>query len=679
MTTTDRRALGGTRRPDDRIDLVEAVALTAVATVAWTATVALVLANLDRFTTAGVLVVGAALPVAVGVWGWRHRRQLGVSPGALAVVALAGVVGAVTLLPGFPYLVGDKDPGVYAAHAVAIERTGGTAVEDPVLSRRDEVPVTPYLVHRVPAMYPGYWVDQDDPARVRPQFFHLLPSLLAVAYGVGGFTLLFNVIPAITALAAATLGLAVRRVAGTAAGALTSVLLLVNLMQVWHGRHPATEILTEAFLAGAGLALVLARDARRGWLATVAGILVATGFLARPDGLLPVLIAYSAAMLLVGLRREVALAGRFLAGLGVGMAYASYQAWHLNRTYLLANDMPDWPLVLAGAAAVAVGAVGLRVATDRWGERLAPAARRLARGRDPRTLLATAVGAAAAVGLVLAWFRPDLFDPVIATTLDGRRIPRLDEYNLRKLSWFFTVPGLVVMWAGLVLAMRRRSLTPLWLVVLPGAALFPLYVWEAHIESRLLWWSRRFVPAIIPAMAILIAVALAALLAHEGRRRTAARTGGAVLAALLVVLPARQTLEVRPHREFGGSVELIEQIASVAPTDALFLWEHPAPGDPFDPSRVLAGPVWFVHGHASALLPESPTPDDVAAFVDAFADRPVYAVTRTDEVLEALAAHDPAPVLEVDTALAHWQEADFEVPLDDLAIPFTVTVWELHR
>lgn len=677
--TDPSRAPAATAADDDRIDLVEAAALTAVATVAWTATVALVLANLGRFDAVLVTAIGALVPAAAGVLAWRHRDRLTVSPGALLVLALAGAIGAVTLVPGFPYLIGDKDPGVYAAHAVAIERTGGTAVEDPVLLARDEVPVTPYLVDRVAALYPGYWVDQDDPSRVRPQFFHLLPSFLAVAFGLGGFTLLFNVVPAITALAAATIGLAVRRVAGTVAGALTTTLLLVNLMQVWHGRHAATEILTEAFLAGAGLALVLALRTRNAWQSTLAGALVATGFLARPDGLLPVLIAYSAAMLLVGLGRGVALATRFLVGLGAGLVYASYQAWHLNRTYMLANDMPDWPLVLAGALAVAAGAAVLRRVVDRFGDRLADSVRRAARGRDGAAVAATIVGVVAAGGLVLAWFRPQLFDPVIATTLDGRRIPRLDEYNLRKLSWFFTVPGLAAMWAGLVLAIRRRALAPLWLVVLPGALLFPLYVWEAHIESRLLWWSRRFVPAIIPAMAVLIAVALATLLAHEGRRRSAVRAGGALLAAFLVAAPARQTLEVRSHRELGGSVELVEQIADVAPDEGLFLWQHPAPGDPFDEARVLGGPVWFVHGHASALLPAEPTPDDVDAFLTAFADRPAYAVTRKGETLDALAPFAPRPVLEVDTALAHWQEADFEVPLDDLAIPFAFTVWELHR
>src|SRR5690606_5785891 len=127
------------------------------------------------------------------------------------------------LLPGFPYLVGDKDPGIYAAHALAIDRTGGTAIDDPILAADL---AEPYLSTHVDALFPGYWVDDHDPAQVRPQFFHLLPSLLATASSAGGERGLFNLVPVLAALAAATIGLAVRRVAGTLAGALAVTLLL---------------------------------------------------------------------------------------------------------------------------------------------------------------------------------------------------------------------------------------------------------------------------------------------------------------------------------------------------------------------------------------------------------------------------------------------------------------------
>jgi hypothetical protein len=404
---------------------------------------------------------------------------------------------------------------------------------------------------------------------------------------------------------------------------------------------------------------------------------VAAAFLARPDGLLLVVLAIGLAALLGALGVGNRLPWWFLGGLAVALPYPLYQAYRLNRTYMLANDLPDWPLVAAAMVAIAAGALVLRAVEPRfegWTDRL----RRRARGTDLRTVLAAGVGAVAAVLLVIGWYRPDLFDPVMATTLDGRRIPRLDEWNLRKLSWFVTVPGLVVMWAGLVLAIGRRSWSQLWLVVLPGAVLFPLYVWQAHIESRMMWWGRRFVPVILPAMAVLMAVCLAALLVHRGRWRIVANVVGGALAAMLVAVPLWQSLDVRDHREFGASVELIDDIAGVAGEEAgVFLWQFPRMEDQFDPARVLGGPVWFVHGHVSTLLPEAPTEDDLHAFAEAFPGRPVFVVTRDDEMPEALAGVAAVPELRVSTALAHWEETDFERPDDPGRIPFDLTVWSV--
>src|SRR5690606_9682922 len=110
------------------------------------------------------------------------------------------------------------------------------------------------------------------------------------------------------------------------------------------------------------LCLVLAVRAGVRPLAVLAGLLTAAAFLARPDGLLVVLLAYGVAMALLALRVRPDLGLRFLAGVGAGLPYVLYQAYGLNRTYLLANDMPDWPLVLAVVVAVAAGAVALR-----WG------------------------------------------------------------------------------------------------------------------------------------------------------------------------------------------------------------------------------------------------------------------------------------------------------------------------
>lgn len=655
------------------------------ATVAWAALVSLALANLGRFDGWVALVAGALLPLVVALVGWRRRDRLGAlrwrwSDPVLVLVCAA--ITAVLLVPGFPYLLGDKDPGVYAGHALAIERTGDTAIADPVLERADEVPVQNYLDDRpLPARFPGFWVDPRDGEQVRPQFFHLLPATMALAASVGGTPAMFSLTPALAGLALLALALAVRLALGPAAAALAALYLGTNMLQVWHARHPSTEILVQLFIAGAALAVLLAVRWRATWAAAVAGALVAAAFLARPDGLLLVLLGLAVVALFAALGVGGRLPHGFLVGMGAGLPYPLYQAYYQNRTYLLANDLPDWPVVAGLAAAVAAGAVlvrrVVRPRVDGWSATLS---RRLP-GDDPRLVAAIGVGALTAALLVLAWFRPEVFDPVMATTMDGRRIPRLDEWNLRKLSWFVTVPGLVAMWAGFVLLVRRRSWAHLWFVVLPGTLLFPLFVWQARIESRLLWWGRRFVPVILPAMAVLMAAGVVAALVHRGRARVVTVPLGAVLAAYLVAVPVAQSWEVRDHREHGGSVELVDQVAALAGGDeALFLWEFPRDGDPFDPARVLGGPVWFVHGHVSALLPREPTSRHLVDYLRAFRDHRLFVVTRGEQPPAWMPGADTyEPALRVATDLAHWREEDFERPDGAVRIDLDFTVWELAR
>ena len=75
---------------------------------------------------------------------WQGSSSGGFAPTGLArdragmaVTALALVLAAAWFLPGAPYALGDKDPGVYVNHSMAIERDGSTQVDDAVLERID--------------------------------------------------------------------------------------------------------------------------------------------------------------------------------------------------------------------------------------------------------------------------------------------------------------------------------------------------------------------------------------------------------------------------------------------------------------------------------------------------------------------------------------------------------------
>jgi hypothetical protein len=82
----------------------------------------LALANLGRYSVVaafGLAVVGCAVILAIA-WRARGRPRLTPDPAGLVMVAGLALVAGLLFLPGFPYGTGDKDPGVYVMHGVAI-------------------------------------------------------------------------------------------------------------------------------------------------------------------------------------------------------------------------------------------------------------------------------------------------------------------------------------------------------------------------------------------------------------------------------------------------------------------------------------------------------------------------------------------------------------------------------
>ncbi|HEY6707177.1 MAG TPA: hypothetical protein VJB61_06235, partial [Actinomycetota bacterium] len=176
----------------------------------------------------------------------------------------------------------------------------------------------------------------------------------------------------------------------------------------------------------------------------------------------------------------------------------------------------------------------------------------------------------------------------------------------------------------------RRWRAAAWALILPTLCLLPVYAYRAEVSTRLMWWTRRFVPVILPGLVVLIAVALAgglALAAGSRRLRWPVRAGTAVATGFLLVVFAGQSLPLRHHQEHGGSFETVQRIASAAGGhQGVFLWEQSS--SLYDVAYMFGGPVWLQQGQISALLPRRPDPAYVWSFVRDFPGQPVFLVTR---------------------------------------------------
>jgi hypothetical protein len=681
---------GSKLAPDDRLDagdkasvavapralsltLGEAAALLAVCLVAAVASWSLALAQLGRHNGWSAVALGAVTTACGAVLVVAVDRRPRVHVDLVELGLLAGVIvgGAVFFLPGFHYAYDDKDPGVYVAHAFAIAREGDVYIDDPVLERG----LSPTFDQA--GRFPGIWLDTDRPDHVTSQFYHLYSSLLATADDIGGPTALFNLTPLLAIGSCCLLVLATRRAAGTVVAVVAGALLVTSMMQVWQAKYPSTEILAQLLLSGAVLAAVLAIDRRWAGAAFVVGILTGTSFLARPDGFLYVLLAAGAAAIVIAAGHADARVVALMGGLAVSLPYAMWNAYVARDDYTDSNAVPG-PITLVGAIVLALVAGALvrlvlvvlgrrfrRWQFDKPGELLA-------RWRIPLGIgLSLAFGA---LFLVL-FFRRDLFGEDYEYLHFTNRVERsFAEMNMRWLSWFVTIRGLIVMWLGLCVVLIQRWRASMFALIGTGLLLLPLYLYDARVSMRLMWWVRRFIPAVLPAIVILMAIAIGWALT---RRWWTVRVAAGVLVATLIVEYAAMSLPLRDHDEMGGSWDLSAAIAAQSGTeDGLFLYPQPVSGI-YDVERNAPGIVWFVFDRVGARLPADYDITTLEAYQRAFPERPVFLVTPGEELPGNLPTERFAKSGTVVDDVEFWEESRDERPDAPMTTRWGVSIWQL--
>jgi hypothetical protein len=656
----------------------EVLVLASVLGVALLAWAGLALADLGHYslrlafclTLLGWLVVAAA--------AWRAARPAIVLDRAgLMVLAGLAVVAVVLFFPGFPYGVADKDPGAYVIHGIEIARNGSVRWTEPALQRVQGVPLT-----SPGALWPALWIQSPGSAVILPQFYHLWPALLASAFSAGGYTGLVNLNPLLGVMVVLVVALAVRRVFGLLAGGLAGLLLAANMLQVWQSKYPTTEVLTELLLAGALLAVVIALQTASRPAAGIGGLLLGIAFLARPDGLLEVLFAVVVLLALVALRRFDARAGWFAAGLAVTLPHGLVQAYGIAGRYTLSNGVPRLPLL---AAVVVVGVVATVLA--RWplaglGQRVVA----LAQDRRVQLRLGVLILAVGAGLMVFGFLRPVLFGPgYYLADSRGTIVRSYDEQSLWRLSWFFTLPGMGVMLLGLGVVALRPWRAAAWTLVLPVLLLAPLYIWHARVASRLMWWTRRFVPIVVPGMMILLAVGLAAGLTWamvSGRwhwARWPVRVASAAIAGFLLVVFLSQSLPLRHHHEFAGSFELTQRVAHAAGgRQGVFLWQQVAQNRIFSPGGLLGGPLTAQEGQVSVLLPQKPDPAYVHRFIAAFPNQPVFVLWEGDQPPPTYASLGLEQANRVALIMPMWGESDNQRPASARDVVLDFSIWHVH-
>ena len=582
---------------------------------------ALALAAAGAYTFQRLLAADIAL-AAVLLATVRGRLGYGSTAAPLSwtllLPAALAAVGLYLFFPPSEYIMGGKDPGTYINEGIRLGQQGSLTIHDATLAAvpeefrgmflaGDPAEIDEGLHQGVRFM--GFFVTNRSRGDVIGQFPHGFPIWIAVGYGLDGLTGARRAVGAWALLGLLAVYFAGARLAGRAPAFIGTLLLGINVAVVWYARYPNSEVMQQALLFAALLALARAyRDDDR-FFAPVAAVLLGSLMFVRLDSLVILGVVGAALLLVVADGKKLGLA--FLAPLAVLLAAAAAYFAGPLRAY---SAIPIGQMRGAAGPAAALGAMVLAAVVIRRARGAWPARIEAMQRWVPRVLAAAIVTAA-----FYAYF---LREP-------SGRLAIQDAYALRVFAWYIGPVGLLAAIAGLVaLVWTRFWRDPVLLTT--GALVSAFFFYKIRIVPEHFWQARRYLALILPFACLMMAAGGFVAYRHRvGLASSAGTRGARMRAGLLCFVPFSAALALvawtsvaatRPilnHVEYAGLIPALERLAGQFGERDLVLVEPRYSSD----AHVLATPLAYIYAR-NVLVFSSPRPGsaEVGQFL-AWADR----------------------------------------------------------
>ncbi|PTN33809.1 hypothetical protein C6366_14065 [Desulfonatronum sp. SC1] len=499
----------------------------------------------------------------------QPRRHFSLIAQALPLT-LAVLVGIVLILAHpnrSEWIVGGWDPGVYMNKAATLERTGTFYPSDAffhdVFTEEEQEALTRKFRRGV-ERFPGVMIHKADQT-LRFEFFRVTPSIFAAVQRVGGMESLYRANLIMGMFALLCFLAFVCKAFGGAPALFSTVLLAAQPILLFHTNFPTAEIIHLFLLFALLFVLVSHPPTVRGTL--LAGLLLAVAVLNR-FSFLPfaaiLLFCLAAAEVLESPRTPLVTRRLALMGACMLSAFINFKVAPVSLSGWSASALPTM-LYTTGAAFMGcfvVDAIGSIKQLRQW-------------LRDMPSRVIDISATLFLLTLAASWLLREYF--VKAQNMD----------NLARLVPYCGLLPMLAAGAGLlaILFLRPRLAPRLYAMIVFLAIVSWLLLLDKHIVDLYPWATRRYLPYLVP----LIAICAGYLLAKLWRLSWpvhASRILSLSLFLLLLAVPAKTSWHAWNARQFNGVEAAISEAAKQIEPRDLIVADHPWWGTPL---ALLAG------------------------------------------------------------------------------------------
>ena len=563
------------RENSTSLDFSEAAFLCVLTSIIISSWLALVLAELGRFSLLNLLLllVGFSL---ISLLAFRGRFNLHfpkpqVDWHGAALLALLMLATGLFFHP-HEFILGGADAGVYVNTGINLARTGSLIIHDDLLA---DVPADafPEFFRSMPPeniatwlRFPGYYIDNPATGKVTPQFLHLQSLWIAVFYSLFGLKLGLLATPFFGLMGVISIYFAAKAMFDRDLAILAAFLLAINPTQIWFSRYPTSEALTQFLILSAIYAFTSYIRTSSPYFGLLGGTVLGTIFLARID-VLPLLIPVVAYLVYLRLTRGLKRGhAYFFLSLALVLSWTAFHALTFSRPYTLdlARFLVLLPALLfsSNLAHLVFAAVGIMVGLvilDRHPDKVMVAVNRLLIYRRSLTLVAVTIIAIAAF---YAYFiRPVVGTPKAFFYWYGDQMLRAyDHENLVRIGWYISPLGVLMATLGGI-GIIYRELSKKTLLFVSIAVIFSIfYIWNIWANPHHIYTMRRYVPVVMPSFMISISYALFWLY----RSFPFAPLGkwmAIILGIALIGLIGYADRIVARHVEYAGAIDQVSAIA----------------------------------------------------------------------------------------------------------------------